>query len=88
MHIVSGFHVRQILDEMIAVPTGDAGKVFSGIVSLNELGGFLFELLREEQTEETLVRAVLDEYEVDPGTALADVREFLANLRVSGLLIE
>lgn len=88
MRIVSGFHVRQILDEVIAVPTGDAGKVFSGIISLNGLGSFLFEVLREEQTEESLVQAVLDEYEVDPGTALADVREFLAALRAAGLLIE
>lgn len=88
MRIVSGFHVRQILDEVIAVPTGDAGKVFSGIISLNELGSFLFEVLREEQNEESLVQAVLDEYEVDPGTALADVREFLAALRAAGLLIE
>lgn len=88
MRVVDGFHVRQILDEVIAVPTGEAGKVFSGIISLNEIGRFLFEVLREEQTEDSLVRAVLDEYEVDPETALADVREFLAHLREAGLLIE
>lgn len=88
MRVVEGFHVRQILDEVIAVPTGDAGKVFSGIISLNEIGRFLFDVLRQEQTEETLVQAVLDEYEVDAGTARADVREFTERLRSAGLLIE
>lgn len=88
MRVVDGFHIRQILDEVIAVPTGDAGKIFSGIISLNEIGRVLFEALREEQTEDALIRAVLDEYEVDPETAAADVREFLEHLRKAGLLIE
>ena len=48
MHILSGFHVRQILDEVIAVPSGEVGKVFSGIISLNEIGRFLFEALQSK----------------------------------------
>ena len=88
MHIISGFHVRQILDEVIAVPSGEAGRVFSGIVSLNELGRFLFEKLQSEQTVDTLVSAVLAEYDTDPETARADVTEFLEHLQQAGLLIE
>lgn len=88
MRLVEGFHVRQILDEVVAIPAGEAGKVFSGIISLNEIGRFLFEELRREQTEGSLVRAVLDQYEVEPETALADVREFLEHLRNAKLLIE
>jgi hypothetical protein len=88
MHIISGFHVRQILDEVIAVPSGEAGRVFSGIVSLNELGRFLFEKLQSEQTVDTLVSAVLAEYDTDPETARADVSEFLEHLQKAGLLIE
>lgn len=88
MHILSGFQVRQILDEVIAVPTGEAGRVFSGIVSLNEIGRFLFEQLQSEQTEDTLVQAVLDAYEIDEPTARGDVKEFLDHLRGAGLLAE
>ena len=88
MHILSGFHVRQILDEVIAVPSGKVGKVFSGIISLNEIGRFLFEALQTEQTVDTLVAAVLEEYDTDPETARADVVEFLEQLRDAGLLAE
>lgn len=88
MHIVSGFHVRQILDEVIAVPSGEASKVFSGIVSLNEIGRFLFEALQSEQTVDSLVSAVLEEYDTDPETARSDVTDFLEQLRSAGLLVE
>ena len=88
MHIISGFHVRQILDEVIAVPSGEASKVFSGIVSLNEIGRFLFEALQSEQTLDSLVSTVLEEYDIDPETARSDVTEFLEHLRSAGLLKE
>lgn len=88
MHIISGFHVREILDEVIAVPSGEVSKVFSGIVSLNEIGRFLFEALQTEQTVDSLVAAVLEEYDTDPETARADVSEFLEHLRAAGLLAE
>ncbi len=88
MRIVSGFHVRQVLDELIAIPTGDAAAKMSGIISLNEVGKLLFEKLQSEQTEVTLVQALLDEYEVTREEAQADVREFLESLRGSGLLVE
>lgn len=88
MHIISGFHVRQILDEVIAVPGGEAANAFSGIISLNEIGRFLFELLGSEQTVDSLVAAVLEEYDTDPDTTRADVHEFLEHLRQAGLLVE
>lgn len=88
MRIVSGFHVRRILDEIVAIPGGDASRQLSGIVSLNEIGAFLFEALMQEQTEESLIQAILNEYETDPETARADVTEFLEHLRNAGLLIE
>ena len=88
MHILSGFQVRRIQDEVIAVPTGEAGQAFSGIIGLNEIGQFLFEQLRSEQTEDSLVRAVLDEYEIDEPTARADVMASLDHLRGAGLLVE
>ena len=88
MRIISGFCVREILDEIIAIPSEGESQQFSGIISLNEVGRLLFEALYEEQTEESLVALVVSEYEVDEQTAAADVKEFLDDLRKSKLLIE
>lgn len=88
MQIIRGFCVREILDEIVAIPTGSAALRFSGVISLNELGKFLFELLEREQTLDSLVAAVTDSYDVDEQTARADVEDFLRSLREKKLLIE
>lgn len=88
MRIVSGFRIRQIADEIVAVPTGEAAKKLSGIVSLNAITKFLFEELEKEHTEQSLVSALTNEYEVDQHTAEADIKEFLDYLRSFNLLEE
>jgi len=89
MRIVDGFCIREVLDEILVVPTGGtAQQLFSGIISLNEVGRFLFEALCEDKTEETLVAAVVKEYDVDEKTAADDVSEFLDSLRKNNLLVE
>ena len=88
MRIVSGFNIREVLDEIIAVPGGEAAKELSGIISLNEVGKFLFQQLNQEQTEQSLVAALVEEYEVDPITAQTDVKEFLDHLRKFNLIQE
>lgn len=88
MRIAVKLVIRKIADEIVAVPVGASGKGFSGIIGLNEVGQYLIELLAQDQTEDTLVSALLEQYEVDQETARADVREILENLRNAGLLIE
>lgn len=88
MRIVPGFVVRQIAGETIAIPTGTAARELSGLIALNGSGKTLFELLQTEQTEDTLVQALLDAYEIDVATAQADVAEFLQILRSNGVLLE
>lgn len=88
MHIVPGFVVRQIAGETVAIPAGAAARALSGLLALNGSGKFLFELLQTEQSEDTLVHSLLDQYEIDEATAKADVAEFLETLRSSGVLVE
>lgn len=88
MRIMEGFCVREFLDEIIAIPTGEVSQSFSGIISMNPVGQFLFECLAQEQTEESLVEAVTREYEVDEKTALEDIQAFLDELRKNKLLVE
>ncbi len=88
MRIVSGFVVRQIAGETIAIPSGEAARSLSGILALNGSGQLLFQLLQTNQTEDSLVQALLDAYEIDSSTARADVCEFLAILRDNGVLHE
>lgn len=88
MRIVPGFVVRQIVGETIAIPSGDAARQLSGLLSLNGSGKLLFDLLQSEQTHASLVNALLDNYDIDPPTAEADVSEFLQTLRDADVLEE
>ena len=88
MRIVPGFVIRQIAGEVIAVPAGPAARRLSGLAALNETGHFLFELLQSEQTEESLLQAMLETYDIDEDTARADIDEFLALLRTNDMLDE
>ncbi len=88
MHIVSGFVVRQIAGETIAIPSGPAAQALSGLLALNGSGKLLFDLLQTPQTEDSLVQALLEEYEIDTDTARGDVTEFLEILRQNGVLLE
>jgi hypothetical protein len=88
MHVVPGFVVREIAGETIAIPAGAAARELSGLLALNGSGQFLFELLQTEQTEDSLVKAMLETYEIDEATARADIAEFLEILRSNGVLVE
>lgn len=87
MKIDKSFILREIAGDYVIVPTGDTALQFNGLITVNEVGAFLWEKLQEEITEQELVEAVLAEYEVDADTAQKDVSEFLDYL-VQGAILE
>lgn len=72
---------RTIAGDVILVPVGDASLELKGLLTLNETGERMWDLLPQCDTEEALVRQMLEEYEVDEATLRADVGEFLDRLR-------
>lgn len=86
MKLVEGFCVRKIMDETIIIPTGEAARCLSGLIAVNETGEFLFQLLQKEQTTESLVAEMLNEFDVDKERAEADVKAFVHTLTENGML--
>ncbi len=76
MKIKSGFVIREIAGQYMAVPVGERVNDLHGMIALNETGAFIWKLLENEQTEEDLARALTEEYEVSYEEALEAVREF------------
>ena len=87
MHIINGFLIREVADERVAVPIGDAVRKFSGVISLNDSAAFLLRLLHTEQTPESLLSEMLNEFEIDEATAKQDITEFLSIMDSLGLLV-
>ena len=86
MKIKNGFVLRKIADTYIVVAIGEEAKKANVMVTLNETGGFLWEKLSEGATEEQLVDALLENYEVDKALASTDVKAFIAKLSDNNLL--
>lgn len=75
----SGFVKREVAGETLLIPVGSTTQEFNGMILLNETGAFLWEALQKPKTEDELLRAVLDEFEIDSETALSDTRQFITN---------
>jgi hypothetical protein len=58
----------------------------SQYLTIRGSGIYLFKLLGVERDRDELVAALLTRFEVDEGTARADVDKFLADLTEAGLL--
>ena len=88
MKIKSGFVIREIAGQYIAVPVGERVNDLHGMIALNETGAFIWKLLENEKTEEDLARALTEEYEVSYEEALEAVREFRELLSSDSLLLD
>ena len=86
MKLKKGLKLRKLGGEYMVAPTGAAAKELHGVIRLNEVGAFLWDKLQKEQSEESLISAILDEYEIDTKTAESDVENFLKAIREAGLL--
>lgn len=86
MKIEKEFILREIAGDYILVPVGSTALQFNGLLTVNEIGAFLWERLKKETTIDELTAAVLEEYEVDEGTARRDVEEFVASLQKVGVI--
>lgn len=88
MKINNEFVLREIAGDYIIIPTGKMALDFNGMITMNEVGVFLWKKLQEEVTFEELLKAVLDEYDVEEEVAKADIQEFLDKLVQGGILKE
>lgn len=80
--------LRRTSDTIVIVPVGRAASAFPGMVTVNETGAMLWDLLAEERTEQELTDALYEKFDAEPSRIAADVSEFLRRLRLAGALWE
>ncbi|WP_088188777.1 PqqD family protein [Desulfosporosinus sp. FKA] len=85
MRIKSGYLMKEIAKNHVVVPTGKAALDFSGMMTLNETGAFLWRQLEAGTTESELVASLLKDYDTNETTARADISEFLTKLKTADL---
>lgn len=88
MKIKDNFILRTVAGMNVVLPLGADANNFKGLLTLNESGVMLFELLRNECTKEQLVCALVGEYDVSREQAQADVDEFVDKLKSVGCIVQ
>lgn len=86
MKAKQGFILRNVVDEYILMPTGDNIGRFNGTVLLNEVSAFVWEKLQNSLSRDDLLKAILDEFEVEKTVAAADLDALLATLKEYGVI--
>ena len=87
MKLKYNFVVRSVANKMVAIPVGNETEEFDCMITLNESGAFVFNLLKEETTKEGLVSAFLNEYDTTKEQAEKTVDEFTQKLRETDILV-
>lgn len=88
MKINRDFILREIAGEYVIIPTGKTALEYNGLITVNEIGVKLWNMLQKDVSFEDLVAGILDEYDVKEEIAREDIQEFLDKLVKGGILIE
>lgn len=86
MKVNKKFVLREIAGDYIIIPTGKTVLEFNGLITVNEVGVSLWNMLQNEVTLDGLVQGILDEYDVEEAVAREDIQEFLDTLATGGIL--
>jgi len=80
--------LREVVDVFVITGTGREAYRPNEIMSLNDTGAFLWNILKEGADVQELVTRLMQEYGVDEKTAAKDVDVFLGQLRKKDLITD
>ena len=85
MKVKDNFILREVAGQNVVLPM-DGDIDMNTMITLNGTGAFLWERLQSETTEDALVAALLEEYDVDEATARECVQNFVGKLNAHEFL--
>lgn len=86
MIIKDDLMLRNILGDWIVVPMGERLLEFNGMLKINESGAFIWKLLENENNEQEIIAAMLEEYDIDEATATIELNTFMNTLLEANIL--
>lgn len=88
MKIKKQFILRNVADEYLLIPVGEAAISLKGLIALSESGALLYGKLNAGCSREDLVEALVAEYDVSEAVAAEDIEAFLNQMRQLNMLTE
>ena len=88
MKIKGTFVLRDIAGDTVIVPVGETALSYNGMITTTKTGAVIWRELEKGCDRETLIQALLEQFDVDRDTAAMDTDEFLQQLENAGLIEE
>ena len=86
MKIKEGYVLRQVMGNYVVIATGEESRNFHGMVKLNETAANIWTYISEGKSEDEIVTAMVEEYEVEEEKLRDDVRKTIEILEAQGLV--
>ena len=88
MKLRGEFVVRQVMDNIVAIPVGQTALRLNGMILLNDVSKIIWDCLEQGTNLESAVKAVTDAFDVSADEARTDILEFCGKLSKLQLLEE
>lgn len=88
MKIKDGFLLREVAGNYVVIAVGEDAVNFNSIITVNEIGAYIWNKINEGKNEEAIADDIIGEYSIDRNTALKDIGEFENQLREAGIIEE
>ena len=86
MKINKNYIVKNVIGEVVIVPTGETAQYFNGLISTNQVAGFIWENMEKCDTPEDMLKLVLENFDVEEEQARNDVLGFLDTLKKAKMI--
>ena len=77
MKKTQNYVMRQVIDEYVLVPRGEAAERINGTMTLSETAAFIYEHLEDAKDAGEMAELLGQEYQIGSEEVLADVQEVL-----------
>lgn len=88
MKLKDNYALRQIAQSWVVLPLAEETLNFTGMLTLNDSGAMLWNVLKENCSVDALVKALMSEYSVSEEQAKADAEAFFDKLIQIGCMEE
>lgn len=88
MRLKDDFILHNTGEDFVIIATGEATKNFNGIIKLNNMGGEIVSFLSNDISEEEIIKAIVEKYEVEYEIAREDILNLLDSLRKAGVILD
>lgn len=82
------FKHRKIAGEYYLIPVAEAAEKWESPLQLTETAAWIWTMLEADKSQETIIKEMTQEFEVDSDTAGAAVEKFCRELLQQGLLVK